>query len=500
MEPFLVTLGSYHCMFGPYKLLRRGANRRRTLCLDYDKSPPHFQMVRSLRSRNFTLAALCFAILLSNVFGSALSGMFSSSIAYTTYNLQGKSYGTPILLEGFAAREFEIYSRISTQLMSGLSIPSWTTPEYYLLPVSLDLPATATNISIPTLGLGASVSCTLIPDFTITRECKKPAPEENSSSEAWVTVGQPPCNKSESSELWKYESQDSCWPQERPKGDEYQSIFKSPTCADTYFVFWKEREGDGNVAMRCKITERVAEMIATVDPKGLVFEAKEVAQFTQREIAALYAEESRYVPSRRILPKLLNPITGPTSSTAGGVSNFWINYLMSTNYPSLSNNTDTGYFNLPNKAYVVEAFEGVFKQIYSMNICYQASDMISVAPGSPRDVTTTVTAVRDVVTVSTIMFGLAIGILLYTILLLPVIYRRHSSAMLPHLPVNLVQTWTALYGSEAKFECGMVRGSNPKERARQLGELGHIYEYGTFTDADGNASYGVFRKRKDESD
>jgi hypothetical protein len=392
-----------------------------------------------------------------------------------------------------------MYSRISAELMGGLSIPSWTTSEYYVLPVSLDFPATAVNVSVPTLGLGASISCSLIPDLTVARQCMLSVQGEGYGNQTWVYAGEVPCNASETTEFWNYESEDPCWPKERPRWSIYEGMLMSPTCAGTSFVFWGQEGKDENVVMRCEIQESVVEMIATVDLEGMVLAVGEVAQFTQSEITALYAEESRNNQSLRILPKLLNATDG-YYGYAGGVSNPWIDYLIRTPYPSLSNDTDTGLFELPNKTYIVEAFETVFKQVYSMNIRYLESDTISVVPGSSRDVTATVIAVRDVVTVSTIMFGLAIGILLYTILLLPVIYRRHSSAMLPHLPVDLAQTWTALYRSEAKFDCGMVRGSNPKQRANRLGELGHIYEYGTFTDSDGKASYGVFRKRTDKND
>lgn len=130
----------------------------------------------------------------------------------------------------------------------------------------------------------------------------------------------------------------------------------------------------------------------------------------------------------------------------------------STTKPLL--NTKRWYGFYKPRTYIVKAFETVTKQIYSMNTRHLDSDTTPVAPSSSQDVSAMVITVRDVATVSTTILGPAIGILLDAILLLPVIYRRHSSAMLSHLPVNLAQTWTALYRSGAKFDYG-IQGVTP---------------------------------------
>jgi hypothetical protein len=82
IEPLLVLLGAYACMVGPYETLKKGlgqARSSRSLVLDYDKSPPHFQLWQSLRVRNFVLSALTIAILAVNFLAVALGGLFSSS-------------------------------------------------------------------------------------------------------------------------------------------------------------------------------------------------------------------------------------------------------------------------------------------------------------------------------------------------------------------------------------------------------------------------------------
>lgn len=80
VEPLIVTLGPYYCMIGPYKVLRRGrppATSPLALVMDYDKSPPHFQLLRSIKIRDIELGALTVGILLANVLAVSFAALLS---------------------------------------------------------------------------------------------------------------------------------------------------------------------------------------------------------------------------------------------------------------------------------------------------------------------------------------------------------------------------------------------------------------------------------------
>lgn len=49
IEPVLIVIGTCQCMLAPYHALAPGpALSSKSLTLDYDKSPPHFQLFNSL--------------------------------------------------------------------------------------------------------------------------------------------------------------------------------------------------------------------------------------------------------------------------------------------------------------------------------------------------------------------------------------------------------------------------------------------------------------------
>ncbi|KAI5851710.1 hypothetical protein DFP73DRAFT_166430 [Morchella snyderi] len=78
-EPLRVLIGTYACMVAPYEILRRGhAPSSKTLTIDYDKTPPHFQTFQALKTGNFGLAVLTIAIILANFLPVALSLLTTS--------------------------------------------------------------------------------------------------------------------------------------------------------------------------------------------------------------------------------------------------------------------------------------------------------------------------------------------------------------------------------------------------------------------------------------
>lgn len=134
--PLLTTLGSYYSMFRPYTPLRHAhAKSERSLSVDYDKSPPHFQVFHALRSGDLTLAALALAILLSQVLAVALSGVFYPMTTPSSIIVPLTSLGEPILKSDFGSKiDFMDVHYVLAGMISGtIKRLTWTTDNLYLL-------------------------------------------------------------------------------------------------------------------------------------------------------------------------------------------------------------------------------------------------------------------------------------------------------------------------------------------------------------------------------
>lgn len=178
-EPIIASITSWVCMLVPYTLLARKTScNPSALTLDFDKSPPHFQFVRSIRTRHFPLAALNIAILLCNVLAVVLAGLFSESTVGVDVPWPVETYPTPTL-RGFTVPRQDMYCTLAEYFRNPrysiqYLIP-WTTREYYVLPYhDLDSTRVGRHYRTPTMGICLKVECGLVPAQDITFHCNNP--------------------------------------------------------------------------------------------------------------------------------------------------------------------------------------------------------------------------------------------------------------------------------------------------------------------------------------
>lgn len=132
--------------------------------------------------------------------------------------------------------------------------------------------------------------------------------------------------------------------------------------------------------------------------------------------------------------------------------------------PLISNSNPTY---LPSRVVIVQAFEDVYNHPYAVNL-YMHNSAISpgLLFGDVTNISIAVTYSRERMIVSTPMFIVATVLLVYTTLLLGMLYWGSSPLdEVVHEPSCLAGTWAALYTRDAKAECAAIRG-RPLTRER----------------------------------
>lgn len=500
IEPALVTLGACHCMLGPYKALDRGrATSSVSLAVDYDRSPPHFQLVRSLRTGNIALAALTVAILLSNVLAVAFAGLFSA----VNEGIQGS--GPLKVQEGFTGSANGMYYVLAKSLESNdTRPPTWTKEGYYIVPfypIGRDGQEEYTG---GTLGISVDINCSLVPAESINLRCDNFWTNESGIINCPVAaVGNITNYLYIDDPCWKYTLMSGADDEYRmndsykwynPSGD---TLVRSANCDDRLFAVWVERPADPKpkdltfpyqdhfeaLALNCMSTDRFVNLTATIAKGGHVVSIGNIHPLDVHEVDALYPPKTG--TDARLAATFLDSIDNGISR--GNYHQIkWFNYLMATVKSEVVRSTPPNITHIPNQS-VMSAFEDVYRRLFAINLRLHARTILSLDTVEGARIIQP----RGKVYVSSTMFYIAAAILGFMIVVLVALYWGQDRQVVGHLPRNLVGMYAHLYASNAKEECAQVIGTNPEDRAMKLGELKGRYAYGRFSNG---KNVGVYRK------
>lgn len=504
MEPVIVAIATCQCMLTPYLALKQGpVSSSKSLAVDYDQSPPHFQPFRSLRTVSLPLAAVTFAILLCNVLAVAMAGLFSATTAEYRTTTEVHTYATPKIYGQFTEPAQEMYFLLHEHLQIDIPVPTWTTPEYYVLPVLPVNPNNVVEYQTPTLGIGVDIKCGLVPAKNITLICDSSKTGKTTVCpvadwalyENFVVVDDPcwgsiqatianPVRKFTLEFEWHHKS--------------YNTIVRSANCSNTFFPTWLEwpedlhiqngstqQDSANAVILKCRSADRVVELIATVDAAEQVSTSR-VWPLNAQRMAALYPGNATSILAPTFIEAIRAGIR--TESSNDGQRIRWLSHLMAAIEPRVVRNI-TGLSDLPDAAYVARGFESVYRWVFAINLRLYADTIVSLREPQSHTVSVSALVQTNRVTVSSLMFYISVAILITLIVMLVLLYWGPRQPV-GHLPKHLAGMYALLYASNAKEDCGKLSGRDPVERAHNLEMLGGKYAYGPF---DGGKHHGVYK-------
>lgn len=506
MEPALASIGAANCMLGPYQALLEGRGTAKSLTIDYDKSPPHFQFMRSVKAKNFKLAALSMAILLANLFAVALTGLFSPIRIPLEISTRVSSPSTLSVAGEFLDNTHDMYYLLVDHLSHARQPPEWTSTDYYIIPFSTVDNDVVESHTGTTMGLGVDIKCSIVPsaDITLTWFNGTNQVFDGPEMPSNYVATNDPCWTHQSKPILEPEITNTRYGWRPPNHD---ALLASTTCPGTLFALWLERPAqphpvDHNdryaanieiVMLKCTTIEIAVQLTANITKDNQVQSITNIQSLDPNQQRTFYPGNSMNVSllASTFLSRLVTgTLTEPDQSRH---QIRWINHLMALMNPSIVNNNPTNITHIPNTAGLVDTFEDLYRWLFAINVGLYAQDIIST--GADQITPATAVMMSEKFEVSPFMFYLAIGILGFMVGVLVVLYSTQQQYVVGHLPTSLAAMYAHLYASNSQEECGRVEGRNSEERGKALEALGLRYSYGWFP---GGGHVGVYREKMED--
>lgn len=478
-------------MVWPYETLRRGkAKCSQSLAVDYDKSPPHFQLWRTLRAGQVVLTALTVSMLLAKLLAVALASIFSPITVQFITPIDVQTFRAPTIRGEFYDGAQRMYYSLAGSLSGENSPPTWTTQDYYVIPF---YPTRKDTVQYKgsTIGIGLDITCNFVPADRISFPCNGSAEcsfLDNDFNTPSMVISDP-CFDMASSDL-------------RRKGPSFDLGFWGFACPRAFFLTWIEHPGDPHpsnpdmpykaefdvVAMKCVAQEIVHEITAAVRNDQVV-STTDIRSLSSEEIELMYrASSSTYGLAWSFFSAVYYGFVTDTREIS---TLAWMNYLMATLTPSIVRHP-TNVTHIPDTTDLVSTFEDLYRRLFAINTRLYADEIFFLEESYIEHTTATVQEMRT--DVYTPMFATAVAILLYIVVVLSILFIWYRPQIAGHVPTTLAGTYALLYASNAMEYCGP--GGTPRERSKGLGGE-NTYGYGKFTGADGRSHFGVFRESAD---
>ncbi|KAF8466855.1 hypothetical protein BDZ91DRAFT_793795 [Kalaharituber pfeilii] len=492
--PTLASVAEIHCMLGPYELLqRRPQSSQRALALDFDRSPPEFQVLSAIHSKHFALAALATTIPLSHVLAIALATLFSPYSAELSvpvgFQMAGLNYNSPTTPR-------EVAFALDQNITTSVDGPTWTTGDYYVKPFHpLNSHGTLLQYQGPTQAIGLDIECQVVPvkidtgNFTGTIEERANLTAEAASKMDFaVVIGNSRYLKAH--HWWvNLEKPASDWAYLKVTGDNQVYID----------AVWLELPGNPNpagappyrlerftgVGLSCNASVLVWNLIATVNARQQLLSTSSIQPVSAHDQQMI--NKTMFAGTiAQSLDKTLAAALQVRPSTCPWLCQ--VSSLMARSHPEIVQHPPTNVTHIPDTNGLPSAFESVIRSFWAVSLRLYMEESSEVT-FSPEDGLGMMTVLDERVQISVPFFGLAAAILVYIIAVLVVLLWKKPNIITP-LPLTLATAYSLLHSSTAKEDC--QEGKSPRERAKHfVGEYG----LGKFQAADGRWFNGVYRKQ-----
>lgn len=476
---------------------------RKSLTIEYDTSPPAFQLLRSIRQGNIPLAALVIALVLAHGLAIAFAGMFSAiSVEFTDPSYSGAVFPTFGISGPIQGQSLEMYYILADHLDHDFPLPTFVTNDFFVLDFNIkDGRDDIEMISGPTHGVGINVSCGVVEPDKVHLSC------DQSSGLSVPSVTYCP-------DSYFVALDDACWPHPLRDGSISSTqevmltsgdfFIQSANCSSTFFAMWAERPADPNppntntsslylprldsVILKCTTVENIVDLHGMMTVEGDILGSDITRVFSAEEVTALYPAYTK--SSDRLPQSFIESIRQGILADTDFDDQYnmvWFDYLATT-IDSEIVRTLTNITHIPHTTGLANAFEIVYRQLFAITIGLNQGLLFH---GDPVSMDLPTTLLRNRVTMNTTMYAISVGILGFIMVVLVLLYwGRRGGRFDGHLPISLGTMYALLYASTAKNDCGEVLGENPKERERALDDRGHRYAFKSFV-VDGKRHVGV---------
>lgn len=273
------------------------------------------------------------------------------------------------------------------------------------------------------------------------------------------------------------------------------TITKRNSCPGTFYPISVEQPGGPNppnpkvvykatgdaVALKCVQRVIVYEFIVLVSGSYKVIASTEVRILDQQETTEMYSEPYYY------LENSFAGIANEATMGTGYVPQLtWLNYLMATLHPSIKRKLPN-VTSIPDTTIVALAFGDVYPRLFAIHMRLYGDEILSL--GERKVVAGLPIVERERAGVSTMWFIVTAAILVYTVIVLAVLYLCQGPLIIGHVPTCLAGMYALLYASNAKPDCRP--GDSPEERATRLDVT---YAYGAFYTSDRRKFFSVYRE------
>ncbi|KAL1586528.1 hypothetical protein WHR41_05262 [Cladosporium halotolerans] len=516
IEPIWILLNRIVCTLQPFEGLRSGkASIKRSISLNYTSLPPQMTLLKALKARHFTLAAVCVLALLANVLAVAFSGMFNERSA----DISHAAFAMPIYEASLRSETGNItrsgpnaFYAAMANFTSATPMPPWTDDEAFYLPISLPTDVESSDrFQVETSSFGLDLKCQSAQTGSFTWNLTVPSLEEMDYMYANITVAIPQKSDSimcrtEKMNVGKSIDPMPCSKQSMalevilPLGpDTGPDVESSDGCRQLILGLWSRKtagqlcsndsyaltETDAT-SFICKptLTRRLANVTVTGD--GTV---SDVQYDTMSEHASVDGAEP-------LIAKALQSLSHREISkydflySYGGTwhndsyPSSWDSYVMMNMDPY------SGFLNptLPPPDFDAAAalFSKAYRKVFAIWLSQNQGEIMTPAGGDSTTIIGRILKPEERIMVSKSMVILSVTILALYITTACVVYARQPAKFLPRMPITIASDIALFAASKAVAEIDPTLA-----RDRLLGLEEMKFGYGAFIGTDGESHVGI---------
>jgi len=520
LESYLVLLGAQVALLYPFKQLQHGnATHAKSLSVNYDRAPPHLQLLNAFRARNLLLGGVSLSILLANILAVAVGGIFDLEVVRYSQRNNVTMRGAIETLDAFDGSSLAVgvdmepfYAAFADTLGSSQPPCPWTFDGSFFIPFTDDDPITHDDSYwVESLGLGVEVTCRPLSDGLLQRWHGRADGLEDRTYEV-ITLREKndtslvyrrndPSGPSDHGQLFDetfftaHESYTQLAPTAYPRG---LGSSGGPLSFFTSWIEYRVEERNVTVDLGDRAGAVVSGASAYIASKSVIhcdpsprIVRGQVQSGVSGNISSARVESAGDLPTTGLSSllaafhaSLLRLSAEGAVDVRDGRARDWVGLLV-------ERAAGAGFDAYSNATASARALESVYGALFTGFLRQHADAIFSDA------LPTVATRLRHETRVVMHSPAVAIALGIVALVVAPAIVATYITlyrAFLCHAPTNLAGVYAAVYASRARLDVKDTERQSPALRAKTLDLLAYRYRYGWFVGKDGQRHFGVERE------